>query len=155
MSAKSIIFSAAMIKALLAGRKSMTRRILKPQPTIEYDLASETQEDLELRDMIFDDERGDSLVAERRGHIVLKRPIPYRVGDLLWVKETFTSYNEESRAVPVIKALYGVDFEGFNKPERDWNWTSSRFMPLWASRITLKVTAVKVERLQEISEADA
>lgn len=51
--------------------------------------------------------------------------------------------------------MYALDYEGFNKPDRDWNWRPSIHMPRWASRITLRVTGVKIERLQEITPTDA
>src|SRR5579872_7240504 len=84
-----------------------------------------------------------------------------RAGDRLWVRESFTLYDREEpieggkffRRVPT--PMYAADYEGFNKPDRDWSWSPSIHMPRWASRLTLIVTAVKVERLQEISEEDA
>lgn len=147
---KPIIFSAPMIRALLDGRKTQTRRILKPQPDHlqVYEWRGKVIHDSEYRHWCWKGHVGadnwDDITTQLRPFL------PYAIGDRLWVKETFTSYGRAKD-----KSLYGVDFEGFNKPEREWDWSSSRFMPRWASRLTLTVTDVRVQRLQDISEADA
>lgn len=131
MADRPIIFSGPMVQALLAGRKSQTRRVLK-KPAAMDALAVFGSKFLTLP-----------------GNIDL---IGYAPGDRLYVREAF-SY----------EAL-DVDRNGFMPP---WYWadgnpSSGNFtrpkpsihMPRWASRITLTVTEVRVQRLQEISEAD-
>jgi len=75
----------------------------------------------------------------------------YAVGDRLWVRETFTRHEDES-GFGSGTTLYRADMEGYEAP---WNWSPSLFMPRHASRITLEVTALREERLQDISEEDA
>lgn len=129
MTDRPIIFSAAMVRALLNGRKSQTRRVLKPLPR---------------RTVFFD--------PKTAGLGQFQEP-PYAPGDRLYVREAF-SYE-----------TLDVDRNGFMPP---WYWADgnpasgdftrpkpSIHMPRWASRITLTVTEVRVQRLQEISEADA
>ena len=120
MTERPIIFSAPMVKALLAGRKSQTRRL------------------------------ATSPLAKTK------------VGDMLWVRECFTTLPAEMQAQPgggylhiPQSTLYGVDFVGFDKPERDWNWSSSIHMPRWASRLTLAVAKVRLERLHEMTAHSA
>ena len=82
---------------------------------------------------------------------------PYgQPGDRLWVRETFQRFTDDG------EILYKADpagFEAMNELKRDEcleaRWRPSIHMPRWASRILLEITAVRVERLQDISEADA
>ena len=122
MKERPIIFSAPMVRAILDGRKTQTRRVVK----------SETV--------------GDS------GEIVpLLGRCPYgQPGDTLYVKETWFSDARVQKASgwePIIH--YRSDCE---LPVK---WRPSIFMPRWASRITLEVTGIRVEKLQDISEEDA
>ncbi len=77
---------------------------------------------------------------------------PYgKVGDLLWVKETFQQRSEPAQAKGFDKFYYKAGWEGCT----DGGWKPSLFMPKEAARIWLKITDIKVERLQDISEDDA
>ena len=97
MAERPILFSAPMVRAILDGRKTQTRRILNPQPIETLPRTDDRLIDLLVRDS------------------------PYgATGDLLWVK-----------------------------------WKPSIYMPRWASRITLEIVSVRVERLKSISEDDA
>lgn len=132
MTDRPIIFSGPMVQALLAGRKSQTRRVLKPQPT---------------GPVVYHQTLTSGMC------VGLEREPPYAPGDRLYVREAF-SYES-----------LDVDRDGFMPP---WYWADgnpssgdftrpkpSIHMPRWASRITLTVAEVRVQRLQEISEADA
>jgi hypothetical protein len=150
---RPISFKAPMVRALLSGSKSQTRRTLKPQP-VEPALVA-----------------GDWLDMHRERHAASdagERSItPYAVGDVLWVREALqcdlmenflTGERDTNAAVAYYAAddTEVVDRAGFNLA---WVWKRgalpAMFMPRAYSRITLKVTGVKVERLQDISEADA
>jgi hypothetical protein len=91
---------------------------------------------------------------------------PYgQPGDRLWIREAWCHLSDVRTADPggdalQRRAFYRADYPGDtlmhdDRPEEKIKWRSSRFMPRWASRITLEVVSVRVERLQEISEADA
>ena len=152
MKESPIIFSAPMVQAILAGTKTQTRRVVKRYSA----------------DCIgwFDD--GDGLWAQRfidpsSGSPYLKSwrdRCPYgRPGDRLWVREAFIHEPadycwEASVSIPCRPAftVYRADHEG---DTRGAGWKPSIHMPRWASRITLEITDVRVERLQDISEADA
>jgi len=135
---RPILFSSDMVRAILDGRKTQTRRVIKPQPTLGHT----------WRDWIVDPETMDLPTAY----------CPYgQSGDRLWVRETFTyitkSQNEYSNAtrpdgVPV-EVIYRADGEA------DCTWTPSIFMPRWACRITLEIVNVRIEQVQSISPADA
>ena len=76
------------------------------------------------------------------------------IGDRLWVKETFKVHQRSPDVV-----WYRADFQPFGKLSQEqaksqW-WRPARFMPRWASRITLEITSIRVERLQMITEEDA
>lgn len=109
MTDRQILFSAPMVRALLAGTKTQTRRIAKP------------------------------------------RAPPIAVGDRLWVRESFSYDSLEGDGLRM-PCWYWAD----GNPTRG-DWTKPKpsiFMPRWASRLTLEVTRVKVERLHDISVAD-
>ncbi|KKN18503.1 hypothetical protein LCGC14_0954990 [marine sediment metagenome] len=128
------------VKAILEGRQTMFRRVLKKQPPTGFDYKG--------------DDGGNPLLPKDSGHYWMDgyamwrpRRCPYgQVGDRLWLKETFYTDNyRRSNGLPV---LYKADGE-----TRSWN--PSIHLPRWASRITLEITGVKVERVQDISEEDA
>ena len=135
-----ILFSGPMIRAILTGRKTQTRRALKPQP----------QEDIGLH--------------------LAERPLRWAPGDRLWVRETLTVNGdglEYAADGEICHNLFDADTNAEAATEL-WNRRAhidgpdlhpmavpSIYMPRWACRITLDVTDVRVERLQVISEADA
>lgn len=141
MTDKPIIFSAPMIRALLDGRKTQTRRILKPQPP-------------------------EGLMPERMAIAGEAQPVgaPWSRCDRLWVREAFVRYydlDDNDMRVGPLKIAYRAD-GGFRWLDADTDtfrdtppWKPSIHMPRWASRLTLIVTDVRVQRLQDINEADA
>ena len=148
---KPVIFSAEMVRAILAGTKIQTRRVVKPQPPegttklFGPELYSPAVEDRdgELRD-------GPEAFGVYTDDGEWGVKCPYQPGGHLWVRETWCEYGKG-------KAIYRADYDRFT-PISDGiggPWKPSIFMPRWASRITLEVTHVQVERLREISAVDA
>lgn len=161
MKERPIIFSGPMVRAILEGRKTQTRRVVKPQPT-EIDGQLRTQSAMLLA-AIFGRE------ATKADEESFAPKCPYGVpGDRLWCKETFA----HGAMGPIYRADWGEPV-GNNYPAHRtaaWlseiqkacgadvlshEWKSPIHMPRWASRITLEIESVRVERLQDISEADA
>ena len=140
MSAKPILFSTPMVQALLDGRKTQTRRIIKPQPTWDG------------RWFSWNGHRPNTKYGACAGTGLDTKKLmcdssPYgKRGDYLWVRETFQTLEA--------KIIYGASPP---KPYvyKDIRWKPSIHMPRRASRLTLKITNVRVERLQDISEDDA
>lgn len=131
MKERPILFSAPMVRAILEGQKTQTRRIYKNRkhPDFGCDMA------------------GCELVREQQHFI--DRICPYgQPGDRLWVREAWQGDKHDFDAG--IMPLYRATDE-----RTEAGWRPSIHMPRWASRILLEVTAVRVERLQAISEADA
>jgi hypothetical protein len=154
---RPILFSGPMVRAILEGRKTQTRRIIKPQPTVIA---------------------GDKIMHipyDQPGKIIL---CPYgERGDRLWVRESFSTDTRDPLNCVIYKATpeYGKyrdtgelvrsSFPDGSLPTREesaramlpkfWKGKPSIHMPRWASRITLEITGVRVERLQDITEADA
>ena len=152
MADRPIIFSAPMVRALLDGRKTQTRRIIQ-QPDMDG---------------------GERWVKYPSGWVLsvnaedeYRRRIFYAPGDRLWVRETWrphylgdgvwnldVSYPADGERRMICDGEFG---------DKDWNWPKAAdcgnvtplHMPRWASRLTLTVTDVRVQRLQDISEADA
>lgn len=140
MKERPILFSGPMVRAILEGRKTQTRRIVKPKPE-------------------FANKNGIPFFPSRGG------PVDYRIcpfgtaGDRLWVREAFRVGFDENLGGCVIHYRAGgskpepqcrvraLDEEGCYRP--------SIHMPRWASRITLEITGVKIERLNDIGEEDA
>ena len=120
MKERPILFSAPMVRAILAGTKTQTRRVVKPQPGC--------------------DPRDDE-------HIDMGR-CPYgQPGTTLWVRETWSPDEYEGQ-----RTFYRADDEHFLPAG---GWKPSIHMPRFASRITLEITGLRVERLQDISPSDA
>lgn len=143
---RPILFKSEMVQAILAGRKTQTRRIVKQKSF--------------------------------KGEGVHVNNCPYgQIGDQLWVRETFTQgydmtllegEGDDMNAVSIIykadgKELYRECPEEIAENWGDWScdgegdpvFKPSIHMPRWASRILLEITDIRVERLNDISEADA
>lgn len=139
MTDRPILFSAPMVRALLDGRKTQTRRVLRNP---EYygcptgDCPHQTQAECNAAMASLDAE------ATR-----------FAVGDRLWVREAFAADGKPDDAVVWYRAHH--EEAQARGPRVDVPWRPSIHMPRWASRLTLTVTDVRVERLQDISEADA
>lgn len=133
MSMKPILFNTEMVRAILDGRKSCTRRVVKPQPTARY------------------------------GAQCIK--LPYQPGDILYVRETWERFEcwncdgdergncpKEPKKSVLDKTCGCYMYRATDEISGDAKWHPSIHMPKEAARIWLKVTDVRVERLQEITE---
>lgn len=142
MSERGIIFSTPMVQALLAGRKTQTRRIIKKPAAL------------------------DALAVF--GPTMLLQPgcadlLPFAPGDRLWVREAWSHTGEgvwtiaDARMRGRGRVIYRAEHEEAKAPgpRVDARWWPSIHMPREFSRLTLLVTEVRVQRLQEISEEDA
>lgn len=155
--ARPIIFSGEMVKAILDSRKTQTRRIAKARGADRVLYVEGAP--------LYPARNGDTgytgWVAEvdklgGRNGLHLPITCPYgAAGGKLWVRETWSPYGENA-------AWYRADFNGrLTQPGLKGGgghftgWKPSIHMPRWASRITLEITKVRVERLQDISEEDA
>lgn len=172
-----IIFSAPMIRALLEGRKTVTRRLVKPQPR---------QGLLGNGAPCYDGGNIGGGIGPvyhvwepKQGHVIpLTEDCRYRwatfcryqVGDRLWVRERFgysvkdperhdEGYSAETHDVAYAATGEDGDWERYDADgSRDRirpPWRSPIYMPRWASRITLEVVSVGIERVQDITEEDA
>jgi hypothetical protein len=157
MRERPILFNADMVRAVLDGRKTQTRRIMREQPEV-----IPKEDELGKPGFWIPFNAGKTMVRNDDMHIAC----PFGLkGDRLWVRETFRVH---SRATDVATLVYKaseqqswtqqthrVPIEKCNKPAVVDKWTPSIHMPRWASRITLEITGVRVERLQSITEEDA
>lgn len=147
MKEKPILFSGSMVRAILEGRKTQTRRMMQPQPLPDipsgkYRYYGEVEGIHYLETM--------ECTPRYGRHIACGKP-PYRPGDRLWVRETFAEHPEQ--AIMAYRAD-GEEFEDADGFLWEPKWTPSIHMPRAASRITLEVTDVRAERLQDISAED-
>lgn len=161
MADRPIIFSAPMIRALLAGRKTQTRRILRRQPE---PCDHEHWPDEPAPRWTIDEDgahcgvcgNGTRLATTKSG--VAGLPVPARVGDRLYVREAWAPLDALTHSDPGAQALADRGFYRADESTVEGEisrWRPSIHMPRWASRLTLLVTDVRVERLQDISEGDA
>ncbi|WP_199636964.1 hypothetical protein JEM67_20970 [Serratia sp. PAMC26656] len=170
MKERPVIFNGEMVRALLDGRKTQTRRVMKDQPEV-----IPQKDECGVPGYWIPFNAGKTMVRNE----MMKIACPFGgVGDQLWVRETFAILGnedgcpidwdgnlikgDEKHAARIYKAScwqepgnYGL----WSIPDRDiqyeGTWRPSIHMPRWASRITLEITAVRVERLNSISEEDA
>lgn len=161
MKERPILFSGAMVRAILEGRKTVTRRVVKPSLVDRFD-PPRGQADVDA---------GYPFVEFDDGYVSAVKICPYgQPGDRLWVRETFgyVSPDEYERALDECNIEYRADLppgctdrpgqwpadECIGDPDRP-RWRPSIHMPRRASRILLEITAVRVERLQDISYQQA
>lgn len=167
MADRGIIFTAPMVRALLDGRKTQTRRLLNPQPA---DTSANGKNVVQVADYCTGaPEHGKAYYWRVNGCWNSSDPfkLPHAVGDRLYVRETWrphylgdgiwdidVSYPADGSRRTVKDGEFG---------EGDWLWPKaadggdvpSIHMPRWASRLTLTVTDVRVQRLQAITDEDA
>jgi hypothetical protein len=138
-----ILFSTPMVQAILEGRKSKTRRIMKIQP--------------KHQEVNF----GWANIGERWYYPPVAPMIdikcPYgQPGDILWVRETW----QHTKVLNIHQTdeNYGYVYKADGQPWEDyegWTWKPSIFMPKDACRIFLKLTKIRIERLEDITKEDA
>jgi (2Fe-2S) ferredoxin len=155
MKAVPMIFNTEMVKALLDGRKTVTRRPMKPQPT-DSGSGYMWWPSKNLQTMVnLDKAKGDLYWDGLASDIC---PIA-SVGDLIYVRETFCHQPcGNAPELTVYKSGYPSNLlERYESVmnEEDIRWTPSIHMPRWASRLTLKVTDVRLERVQDITKEQA
>lgn len=144
---KPILFNTEMVKAILEGRKTVTRRLIKPKfKGVYYPIWKHPEK------LIFENSSMDGwwqIWTEKVGSPYTCTKAPYQVGDILYVRETWieSSFGYAYRAsdYSTIEEWAGEEIK----------WKPSIFMPKEAARIFLKVTNVRVERLQDITSDDA
>jgi len=165
MTDRPILQTAADVRAALAGRKTQTRRVLKPQP--EY-IESSGRWKWSLPPKTRRNVTGGSVATGSREfwEYAPNGSFPYAVGDRLWVREAHallpaTAYRMSIGTGTIAQVEHPTDGytaavfrEGFDRSGHP-RWRPSIHMPRWASRLTLTVTDVRVQRLHDISEADA
>lgn len=168
MAIKPILFNTEMVRAILDGRKTCTRRLVKPQPdekhTFPLGFVTDSTEKKEVGCFGFG-------INENGGSIQFAKP-PYQTGDILYVRETWQCWRAHRyEATADIRFRAGGDdvrlqfangnTDSIDRLEYDtfvhkWfshngKWKPALFMPKEAARIWLKVTDVRVERLQDIT----
>jgi len=129
---KPILFNTEMVRAILDGRKTVTRRV------IDRDIVNNC-----------DMEKDGTLLNYQNCHGDFINPVDlcrYKVNDILYVRETFWK--------GVNDYVYRADFIGDENYNDSYVWSPSIHMPKEAARIFLKVTGVRVERLQDMTAAD-
>lgn len=168
MKARPILMSAPMVQALLAGRKTQTRRAFKEQPSFLqiYRYKNKEVYDGEARQWCWHGKIWDNIFDFISNRLPMLAYCPYgKPGDLLWVRETWGIYqrgDSTPHGNPIDPAyVYRANNENY-KPDipdyaviEPWRWRPSIHMPRRASRIALEITNIRVERLQDISHDDA
>jgi hypothetical protein len=158
---KPILFSTPMVRAILDGKKTMTRRVIKPQsqyPPMQMAVGYHAGEWHEWRPA----DKADIVTGSRWGAQI---KCPYgKPGDILWVRETWCDPTSDQSGYPI---LYKADMpmhwdanetehgEEVTLRAEDYKWRSSMFMPKEVCRIKLKITDIRAERLRDITEKDA
>ena len=164
MAIKPILFNTEMVRAIMDGRKSCTRRLVKPQPdekhTFQLGFVTDSTEKKEVGCFGFG-------IDEYSGSIQYVKP-PYQPGDILYVRETWERFEcwncegdergncpKEPKKSVLDKTCGCYMYRATDEISRDAKWKPSIHMPKEAARIWLKVTNVRVERLQDMTDDDA
>lgn len=174
MKERPILFSAPMVSAILEGRKTQTRRVINPQPE-----GKTLQSNLDGKWL---NKKFNGLLLPKIEDLPIHCPYG-KIGDRLWVRETWSTvnlygeialaYKADGEVTRVVENESFQDEDGlinYDDPRlekysfaawaddllegKEGNWKPSIHMPRWVSRILLEITNVHVEQLQDISESD-
>lgn len=154
MKESPILFNGEMVRAILDGMKTQTRRAIPEKILEKYYSYDDWCDSVMPRDISCSRQYEKEYFMDR---------FPFgKVGDRLWVRETFwhalnwhTNINGELESHWDGRNVLGYDADGFSIGKRSCAKRPSIHMPRWASRITLEITNIRVERLQDISDEDA
>lgn len=149
MADRPILFSGPMVKALLDGRKTQTRRVVKRAP---WGPRNYTADDFRVA------ENGALQMQDIFGGAWRDVPLRFSKGDRLYVRETWAEVGSYDPGLIITRADYPSCVpRGYENvpPADEIKWRVSIHMPRQASRLTLTVTDVRVQRLQECSKEDA
>ena len=135
---KPIIFNTDMVRAIMEGRKTQTRRLIKPQP----------KHIQTLRDGRFETSNDGGFDCD----VKYIEPL-YKPGDVLWVRETWAHPSDAEIAAGASPRMYLYKADKL-QPAAWGKWHPSIHMPREAARLFLRVTSVRAERLQDISAED-
>lgn len=150
------MFSTPMMQSILRGTKTQTRRVLKPQPLVHNEVIKMPLGISEYAKIIkqYSNKGYTQIYTDGPLKGMLAPLCPYgQVGDTLWVRETWAKIiTPEGKDAFV----YRADDEYYKDTISDWQgWKPSIFMPKEACRLVLKITNVRAERLNDISDTDA
>lgn len=163
---RPILFNEAMVRAILEGRKTQTRRVMKPQPrpvpedspcSPDHWWPCRTVQSMVCVEAQFNNPAWQGIAEVCCPH--------GQTGDRLWVRETWRGVvginppdepleTGVARYIPDQEHCRRVEYKATQGPDAE-PWRPSIHMPRWASRITLEITGVRVEQLQDIREEDA
>ncbi|CAI1581632.1 MULTISPECIES: hypothetical protein [Serratia] len=158
MKERPVIFNGEMVCAILDGRKTQTRRVMKPQPE-PCDRGGHWWPSNTFKTMLHIEEQMQNGAGGWGG--LAGDACPFgAVGDRLWVRETFAAFDADWKHPGKPHDLKDGPWPNVVYPASvakipDGTCRPSIHMPRWASRITLEITAVRVERLNDISHDDA
>lgn len=158
MKERGIIFNGEMVRAILDGRKTQTRRIMKPQPEpCPPPRGGHWWPSNAFKTMLHIEEEMQNGKGGWGGLVGDACPFG-AVGDRIWVRETWAEAGASAPELQLYRADYPkhVPSNYENVPPADEiRWKPSIHMPRWASRISLEITDVRVERLASVSDDDA
>ena len=158
MKERGMIFNGDMVRAILDGRKTQTRCVMKPQPDpCPAPRSGHWWPSNVFKTMLHVEEEMQNGKGGWGGLVGDACPFG-AVGDRIWVRETWAEAGAGAPDLKLYRANYPehVPTHYENVPPVDEiRWTPSIHMPRWASRITLEITCVRVERLNSISQKDA
>ncbi|MBH3202605.1 hypothetical protein I5N04_01895 [Serratia marcescens] len=157
MKERPVIFNSEMVRAILNGRKTQTRRVMKPQPEPCY-RGGHWWPSNAFKTMLHIEEQMQNGQGGWKG--LAGDACPFgQVGDQLWVRETFRLFDEDKECdcidFPCNCPPHGTPIYRASNDDIESKWTPAIHMPRKDCRLLLEITAVRVERLNDISEEDA
>jgi hypothetical protein len=147
-----ILFSTPMVQAIMSGRKTQTRRIIKPQPIIDHDSG-----------FVFDGKHKKQYCMHNWHDEFIDDFSRWMPGDIIWVRESFQFWDKLSGGGYAYKADFTQRYgawerdtpKKFHDVERIEKWNPSIHMPKEAARVWLEITKITIEPLHDINEKDA
>ncbi len=164
---RPIIFSGPMVRAIIDGQKTQTRRVLRKQPPVDLTgrwslcVSSTERKSRDKWSYRILDDNGHIYTERGRERCVAQIACPFGLyGDHLWVRETWANLNKPGIASEIIYRADDGNWNPANDAPGEYKadggtWKSPLFMPRWASRLLLEVKEVRIELLQDITLEDS